>query len=248
MDLDGIGKFICELRTERGLTQRELAEKIGVTSKAISRWECGLGCPDISLLEPLSNELHVSILELLKGKRLLDNKRLENDDVDYLIKVIINTTNNKRKKLFSIIYSLIVFIILGLVTIIYFKNNFHGYINYLSELKRKIMLVPFNSLIVIFSGGINFLYRNILLFLKNFIINFLLGILVNSYILLFVKDKGKYIRVNFIISLFMELFKWMVLFGMFDIDDLLVRFVSGIVVYYLYKLIKKKKYYGKKIV
>ena len=54
MDLDKIGKFIKYLRVKKGLSQEELASKINVTNKAISRWECGNGLPGTSLLEPLS--------------------------------------------------------------------------------------------------------------------------------------------------------------------------------------------------
>ena len=59
MDLDKIGKFIKYLRVKKGLSQEELASKINVTNKAISRWECGNGLPGTSLLEPLSKELDI---------------------------------------------------------------------------------------------------------------------------------------------------------------------------------------------
>lgn len=239
MDSKNVGNFISQLRLEKKLTQRELAEKIGVTSKAISRWECGLGFPDISLLEPLSKELGVSILELLKGKRLSNNKNVKSDDIDYLIKIIINMTNDRRKKLFLILYSLIVILVITLTTIIYAKNNFHGYINYFPELQRKIMLVPFNSIIIIFGDGVEFLYNNILLFFKNFIVNFMIGLLINSYLFMLVKNKNKYIKIGLFINIFIELFKWMVLLGMFDIDDILIRFISAIIVYYVFS--KKRK-------
>ena len=58
---------IRHLREERGLTQSQLAEAIGVTDKAISKWETGRGLPDISLIEPLASALGVSVAELLTG-------------------------------------------------------------------------------------------------------------------------------------------------------------------------------------
>ena len=67
MDNIKTGNFIAEKRKEKNLTQKALAEKIGVTDKAISKWERGLSYPDISLLIPLSEELGVSITELLNG-------------------------------------------------------------------------------------------------------------------------------------------------------------------------------------
>ena len=68
MDPEKVGKFIYTLRTKNNMTQNELANKINVTNKAVSRWERGQGLPDISLLEPLSKNLNVSILELLNGQ------------------------------------------------------------------------------------------------------------------------------------------------------------------------------------
>lgn len=67
MEKEKIGKYIKKKRTEAGMTQQQLADKIQVTEKAVSRWETGRGIPDISLLEPLARELHVSITELLCG-------------------------------------------------------------------------------------------------------------------------------------------------------------------------------------
>ena len=70
MDKNITGRFIAELRKQKGFTQKELAEKLIVTDKAISRWETGKGLPDTSLLKPLGDVLGVSITELLSGKRI----------------------------------------------------------------------------------------------------------------------------------------------------------------------------------
>ena len=74
MDQEKIGKFIAECRKEKKLTQEQLAEKLGVSNRSISRWENGKTMPDISLFEPLCEELNISINELLKGQRLNDKK------------------------------------------------------------------------------------------------------------------------------------------------------------------------------
>ena len=70
MNYDKIGSFIQQKRKDKNLTQKQLAEKIGVTDRAISKWERGQGCPDVSILEVLSKELGCSILELLKGRKI----------------------------------------------------------------------------------------------------------------------------------------------------------------------------------
>ena len=61
------GAVIKRLRESKGITQAELADKIGVSSKAVSKWETAKGLPDISLIEPLSNALGVSVMELMSG-------------------------------------------------------------------------------------------------------------------------------------------------------------------------------------
>ena len=65
MDREKLGGFIAQRRKERKLTQRELADAIHVTDKAVSKWERGVGCPDISLLEPLAEALDLSVDQLL---------------------------------------------------------------------------------------------------------------------------------------------------------------------------------------
>ena len=70
MDKNTTGRFIAELRKQKGFTQKELAENLMVTDKAISRWETGKGLPDTSLLKPLGDVLGVSVTELLSGKKI----------------------------------------------------------------------------------------------------------------------------------------------------------------------------------
>jgi DNA-binding XRE family transcriptional regulator/desulfoferrodoxin (superoxide reductase-like protein) len=69
------GAAIRELRERHGMTQAELAEKLCVSDKAVSKWETGRGFPDVSLLEPLGRALHVSVPELLCGQTIVNNNR-----------------------------------------------------------------------------------------------------------------------------------------------------------------------------
>ena len=66
------GATIKELRESRNLTQAELAEKIGVSSKTISKWETAKGLPDISLLQPLAQALGISVIELMNGQHIIN--------------------------------------------------------------------------------------------------------------------------------------------------------------------------------
>ncbi len=70
MDLKIIGNFIKSQRKEKGLTQVELATKLSVSEKTISKWECGYGFPDTTLILPLCKELDITANELLSGKKL----------------------------------------------------------------------------------------------------------------------------------------------------------------------------------
>ena len=77
MDQVKIGKFIADLRREREMTQKELAEQVGVSDKAVSKWECGNGMPEISILMPLCQTLQVNVNELLSGERLSNDNYSE---------------------------------------------------------------------------------------------------------------------------------------------------------------------------
>ncbi len=109
MDQIKIGKFILKCRKEKGLTQSELAEKLGVTDKSISRWENGNTMPDYSLLKELCNELDINVNELLTGEKIKDK--------DYINKSEENLVNlrkqiDKRKKILTIISYIITSIII----------------------------------------------------------------------------------------------------------------------------------------
>lgn len=69
MDSTQFGAFVAQLRKEQNMTQRELAQRLNVTDKAVSKWETGKGFPDVKLLEPLAQALGVSVVELFQGRR-----------------------------------------------------------------------------------------------------------------------------------------------------------------------------------
>lgn len=95
MDAKVTGCFIAQLRKELGLTQKELAEKLEVTDKAISRWETGKGLPDTSLLKPLAEIFGVSVGELLSGKRM-DDSQIKNQ-ADHIILESLSYEESQEK-------------------------------------------------------------------------------------------------------------------------------------------------------
>ena len=87
MDQMETGKFIAQQRKARGLTQRELADLLGISDKTVSKWECGAGLPEVSLMLPLCQELEISVNELLLGRKLEDfeyKRKAENNIMDYI--------------------------------------------------------------------------------------------------------------------------------------------------------------------
>ena len=82
MDQIKIGKFIAECRKNVGLTQAQLAEKLGITDKAISKWERGIAMPDTSIMLELCNILGISVNELLSGEKIdMDNNENKNEQL-----------------------------------------------------------------------------------------------------------------------------------------------------------------------
>ena len=85
MDQIKIGKFIAQCRKEKRMTQQQLAEKLGITDRAISKWENGRGLPDSSIMLDLCNELEITVNELLSGEVLemnSYNEKLEKNLID----------------------------------------------------------------------------------------------------------------------------------------------------------------------
>lgn len=72
MDCSKVGGLISKLRKEKNLTQKNVADLLGITNKTVSKWECGLGCPDVSLWSDLAGILGADIIQLLEGEITLN--------------------------------------------------------------------------------------------------------------------------------------------------------------------------------
>lgn len=149
-----IGNFIKECRKELGVTQYELADKLNVSFKTISKWECGKGLPDVSLLLPLCNELKISVNELLSGERLLNEEYKEKAE-DNLIDIIKKEREENKKKI-------MIEVLIGIPCIVSMLTLFimAGLLN-IEDYQRIIMLVI--GFICVFCSviGLSILDRNI---------------------------------------------------------------------------------------
>ena len=96
MDYQKIGTLLLTLRKEQGLTQRQLAERIHVSDKTISKWERGLGCPDVSLLHDLSKALGVNTETILSGN--LETNRKDGGNMKRIKFYVCPTCGNKADR------------------------------------------------------------------------------------------------------------------------------------------------------
>ena len=115
MNQEKIGKFIAKARKEQNLTQEQLAEKLGITYKAVSKWECGKGLPDASIMLELCKILKITVNDLLSGEKVKEKEyqeKLEQNIID-----TIDYSNQKISKKNKLIYEMIMFFGLGLIFI-----------------------------------------------------------------------------------------------------------------------------------
>ena len=122
MDMEKMGKFISKLRKEKGLTQKELANQLHITDRAVSKWERGLSCPDISLLEPLANILGVSLSSLLNGEK---SKSMSDETILHTISYVKESKKAKRKEYINYILKtsmvLLTILVLGMFLIVEYR-------------------------------------------------------------------------------------------------------------------------------
>lgn len=121
MDQIKIGKFIADLRKELHLTQKQLAEELNISDKTVSKWECGKGLPEVSLMLPLCSTLKINVNELLSGEKLSDNNYHEKAE-ENVMNLIREKEESKKKIILSamvagltIIAALPMFIISGML-------------------------------------------------------------------------------------------------------------------------------------
>lgn len=121
MDQVKIGKFLSDERKEKGYTQKQLSELLGISDKTISKWECGNGFPEASLLLPLCNELEITVNELLTGERI-SQQNYKKKAEENMVNMIREKEENKQKILLTTmigVISTITFVTLLLVVCFY---------------------------------------------------------------------------------------------------------------------------------
>ena len=129
MEQQKIGKFIHDLRKEKDLTQKQLADLVGVSDKTISKWETGRGIPDTAIMNELCKVLGISINELLSGERLSKdsyNGKAEENMVNLLKDSEIQKDKQTWSKINIILNLLCIKSVMDFVANIYDSNSWNG--------------------------------------------------------------------------------------------------------------------------
>lgn len=128
MNTEKFSKLIVELRKEKKMTQQELANKLFVTDKAISKWERGLSLPDVTMLDSIAKEFGLSVAELINGERIKakDPKQIEEIFVKSMKEQ--DKKSKKRKK----IITLLIIIIISLISMFMMIFSYNNYDNVLA--------------------------------------------------------------------------------------------------------------------
>ena len=137
MDQKKVGVFLKDLRKEKGITQEQLAEELGVSGRTISRWETGSNMPDISLLVEIAEFFDVSITEIIKGERKSEDMKEEAMEVaenmsDYAKAEKEQLVKSIRNMSIMGLAALLIYMALD-VTGVYDRNHFLRYVYGISE-------------------------------------------------------------------------------------------------------------------
>ena len=137
-----IGKFIAKSRKNKKFTQEQLAEKLSVSNRTISRWETGKNMPDVSLFESLCDELDITINELLYGEKIVEDDVCNISEINLLeySKYLKSKSRNK-----NIIFTVFVILVIGisiLVLLLAFNKTFLKKVYYSDFHSNVVIAIP----------------------------------------------------------------------------------------------------------
>ena len=140
-----IGKFIAEMRKEQNLTQKQLADKLGISDRTISKWECGKGMPDVGLMIPLCEEIKINVNELLSGERLSENHYSKRAEENMMRLIEENGNKKKREMMYALTYGLAIVMVAVLLVVSLWTQGFSiiYYIEPPSFIFISVMLILF---------------------------------------------------------------------------------------------------------
>lgn len=150
------GAFVAELRKEKNLTQKELAEKLFVSDKTVSKWERGLSMPNIALLMPIADALEVTVTELLRGEKV--EKSLDIKEVEGLVAgsldLSVRNSIHRQKRNWILAYLFCFFLSIAEVILLVVSGVT------LEEMKENVLLIT--GLMLFFGGWFCFFAKELL--------------------------------------------------------------------------------------
>lgn len=150
LNQEKIGRFIADRRKMCGITQRQLAEKLGVSDKAVSKWETGRSMPDNAILLELCEELGINVNELLSGEKLSDDS-YHGKAEENMVNLIKQTENEKRKAISSLIGGLagiiaLIAVLVGIICLV--SGDFVWYV----DMPSLIIIMSITIIVLLASG------------------------------------------------------------------------------------------------
>ena len=164
MDQIKIGKFISEMRKEQNMTQKQLAELLNISDKTVSKWECGKGMPDNSILLELCDVLHINVNELLSGEKVSsDNYHRKAEE--NMLQLIDKSEKEHRNYKWNILGLLLECIIVGLLVFISSGgiSGFYAFIDAISLL----VILAISLLVLTLSGSMKDFFYSFILYFSN---------------------------------------------------------------------------------
>ncbi|HBI62205.1 MAG TPA: hypothetical protein DDY31_13500 [Lachnospiraceae bacterium] len=155
MEQEKIGKFIAAQRKEKQMTQRQLGEALGISDKAISKWECGKGLPDISIMVPLCELLEINVNELLSGEHLAEDAYSQKAE-ENMMHLILETENQKKENVRGNTFRMLAWIMGNLLLLLFStmtsasKSNFP--FAFYIDIPSLIMVLFYTFLSLSFAG------------------------------------------------------------------------------------------------
>ena len=141
MDQVKIGKFIAECRKKKELTQMQLAEKLNITDRAISKWETGKGMPDSSIMLDLCNELKITVNELLSGE-MIDMKDYDKKAEELLLEMQKQKEESDRRLL-------TIEIVMGVITLVMYCALVMGVVFLPIKESTKILIIMLATILLL---------------------------------------------------------------------------------------------------
>lgn len=159
IDQEKSGKYIAEKRKQLGMTQKELAEKVGLTDKAVSKWECGKSIPDNAILDEICKILNISFNEYLSGEDIADihysHKAEEN------MRELIQENQKEKKSNIVVIIGMIISLLIAIVGMYGVMHGSGGQIAAFIDLPSFMILVGGVLLLLTISGNLSYFVNSL---------------------------------------------------------------------------------------